>query len=124
MAEYLLLLRDHEQRWERFGPADFQRIINEYAAWNERLAAEERLVAAGKLTNQLGGTVRSGDSGIFIDGPYAEAKEAIAGYYQVRAGSLEDAYEIARGCPILTYGGSVEVREMMAAGSPDSCSVD
>lgn len=119
MQDYLLILRDHEQRWDNFSPADFQRIINLYAQWNERLAQQERFVGAGKLTRDLGGTVRSGEAGIVIDGPFAEAKEAIAGFYQVRAKDLDDAFEVASHCPILTYGGSVEVREMVSPNASD-----
>ena len=119
MQDYLLILRDHEQRWDHFSPADFERVINLYNAWNDRLAAEERFVGAGKLTSNLGGTVRgNSDAGVVIDGPFAEAKEAIAGYYQVRATSFDEALEVASQCPILTYGGSVEVREMVTRGAP------
>ena len=119
MQEFLLILRDHEQRWENFSPEDFQRIIKNYGDWNARLAEQERFVGAGKLTSHLGGTVRGdSDRGFIVDGPFAEAKEAIAGYYQIRAKSLEDAYEVAGKCPILEYGGSVEVREMVTADAP------
>jgi hypothetical protein len=44
------------------------------------------------------------------DGPFAEAKEAVAGYVMVKAGSLDQAVEIARGCPGLRVGTTVEVR--------------
>lgn len=120
MQEYLLILRDHEQRWNNFSPEDFQRIIGMYAQWNQRLADEERFVAAGKLTSELGGTVRAAGKGVVVDGPFTEAKEAIAGYYQVRATNLEEAFVVAGHCPILTYGGSVEVRAMVDTGSPRS----
>ena len=85
-------------------------------AWNRSLEAEGQFVGAGKLTADRGVTVRSRGTDVVIDGPYAEAKEAIAGYYQVRAGSIDEAAEAAKRCPILTYRGSGEVR-VMAAGS-------
>ena len=46
------------------------------------------------------------------DGPYTEIKELIGGYSLVKTGSLEEATEIAKGCPILEVGGNVEVREI------------
>ncbi|HEY8936239.1 MAG TPA: YciI family protein [Cyclobacteriaceae bacterium] len=46
------------------------------------------------------------------DGPYSEIKELIGGYSIVKANSLEEATELAKGCPILTVGGNVEVREI------------
>jgi hypothetical protein len=45
-----------------------------------------------------------------IDGPFAESKEAIAGYWFIRAASLEEAVEIAKANPCLDYGVTVEVR--------------
>jgi len=47
------------------------------------------------------------------DGPFAESKEAIAGFFLIRADSLEEAVEIAGGCPGLEYGQTVEVRAMV-----------
>jgi hypothetical protein len=47
------------------------------------------------------------------DGPFAESKEAIAGFFIIRADSLEQAVEIAKGCPCLEYGQTVEVREIV-----------
>ena len=123
MQEFLLILRDHEQRWDNFSPDDFQRIIKNYGDWNAQLAEQERFVGAGKLTSDLGGTVRGdAERGVIVDGPFAEAKEAIAGYYQIRASSLEDAFEVAGNCPILEYGGSVEVRAMVMPDEPRACS--
>ena len=47
------------------------------------------------------------------DGPFAESKEAIGGYWFIRADSLEEAVEIARGNPCLDYGAIVEVRPIV-----------
>ncbi len=47
-----------------------------------------------------------------VDGPFAETKETIGGYYLVEAPSYAEAVEIACTCPILGAGGSVEVREL------------
>jgi hypothetical protein len=44
------------------------------------------------------------------DGPFAESKEAIAGFFIIQADSLEEAVEIAKNCPGLDYGQTVEVR--------------
>ena len=121
MPDYLLILRDHEERWEKFSPQELQGVIDSFMAWNRSLEAEEQFVGAGKLTADRGVTVRSRAGSVVIDGPYAEAKEAIAGYYQIRADTLDDATEAAKRCPIITYGGSVEVR-LIAGGSsaPDA----
>ncbi|NKB54980.1 MAG: transcription initiation protein [Alphaproteobacteria bacterium] len=113
MKEYLLLLRDHEQRWDRFSPQEQQQVIERFNAWNAEMRAANGFGGAGKLSSDLGSTVRHDDSGFVVDGPFCDAKEAIAGYYCVRAESREAAEEFAKGCPVLTYGGSVEVRELV-----------
>jgi hypothetical protein len=47
---------------------------------------------------------------VVIDGPFAESKEAVAGFFVIQAGSLEEAVEVAKGCPGLEVGQTVEVR--------------
>ena len=50
---------------------------------------------------------------VVTDGPYVEVKEAIGGYSIIKASSLEEATELSKGCPILSVGGSVEVRPII-----------
>ena len=50
---------------------------------------------------------------VVTDGPFAESKEAIAGFFIIRADSLEEAVEVAKGCPGLEYGQTVEVRPIV-----------
>jgi hypothetical protein len=57
------------------------------------------------------GKIVSGKNGRAVaDGPFAESKEAIGGYFLVQASDLNEALEIARACPGLAYGITVEVR--------------
>ncbi len=61
----------------------------------------------------LGGRVVSEPRGQRVtDGPYAEATEVVAGYVMIRAASLDAAAEIAKGCPELPIGLTVEVRPL------------
>ncbi len=114
MTYYLLMLRDHSDRWSTFSPEEQQAVIQRFNAWNDKLRAQERFVSAGKLTQDRGTTVRGKGDEAVVDGPYSEAKEAIGGFFLVRAESAAEAAEIAKDCPIISYGGSVEVREMAA----------
>lgn len=59
-----------------------------------------------------GGKVVRGSAKAVTDGPYAEAKDLVSGILVVSAGSLAAAVELARGCPIYEYDGSVEVRPL------------
>jgi hypothetical protein len=49
-----------------------------------------------------------------MDGPYVEIKEALGGYIIVKANGFDEAVEIAKGCPIVNGGASVEVRKVAA----------
>ena len=48
------------------------------------------------------------------DGPFAESKEAVGGYFLLQVEDLDEAVEIAKGCPLLEYGTTVEVRPVAA----------
>jgi len=73
------------------------------AAQNKLTDRGNRLVPSGKVLKS---------ENIIADGPYTEIKESIVGYSIVKAGSVEEATELAKGCPILAIGGNVEVREI------------
>ncbi len=51
---------------------------------------------------------------VVTDGPFAESKEAIAGFFIIQADSLEQAVEIAKGCPGLEFSQTVEVRAIVS----------
>ena len=76
-------------------------------------------VKPGRALERTGVTV-SGKNGRFVmDGPFAESKEAIAGYLVVDVETIEEAIAIAQSSPNLAYGGSIEVRPMA-----DECPLD
>jgi hypothetical protein len=92
--------------------AEREALTARYNTWVERLAAE-RILEQGKPL-ALEGRVVAGPQGERVtDGPYAEAKEVVAGYVMVRAASLDAATELAKGCPGLAIGLTVEVRPLM-----------
>lgn len=109
MQEFLLLLRGGEENPEDFSPQELQEHINKYFAWIETLTEAGHfkggvpLAAASKvLAKKDKITVR--------DGPFAESKEVIGGIFFIQATDLAEAVEIARGCPALEVGSTVEVR--------------
>jgi hypothetical protein len=114
MAKYMILIYEQEAP---------------YAAMDEA-ARQEVFDAHGRFYSQvgeLGGTLLAGDaleptatattirSDIVTDGPFAETKEVLGGYYLVEARDLDHALEIAKLCPA-PYGG-VEVRPLMDLSS-------
>ena len=60
------------------------------------------------------GRTLSGPKALMTDGPYAEAKDLIGGYTVISAEHLDEATEIARGCPFLPVGGTVEIRPVLS----------
>ncbi len=87
-------------------------LAKQWNDWVERLAAQGKLPHAHPLG--LGGRVVSGSPGGRVsDGPYAEAKEAIGGYFFLTVTGLDEATAIAKQCPSLALGMTVEVRPVV-----------
>jgi hypothetical protein len=94
-------------------PELIQSVIQKYNAWTTSLQEAGRLVSLNKLKDEYGRTVHGvGANQTVTDGPFAETREVIGGYWIVTAASYDEAVELARGCPTLEFGGRVEVREI------------
>lgn len=78
-------------------------------AWLDRLTAEGK-AKAGKPLFPEGKVVSQKKGRSIADGPFAESKEAIGGFFLLEVGSLDEAVEIAKDFPGLSYGATVEVR--------------
>lgn len=108
-SDYLLLFRGNT--WENgLPPEELQRVVTEWYAWYQRLAAEGKCLGGLPLLDT--GKLVSGRKGRTIaDGPFAESKETIAGYFHLRVANEAEAIRIAQQCPGLDYDGcAVEVR--------------
>jgi|SRR5579862_9875314 len=111
MPEYMLLLRGGDESGRT--PEEAQCVIAQYIAWAGKLRAEGRLCGGDELAAS-GRVLRGTDGSVFVtDGPYPETKETIGGYFLIEAASMDDAAEIAKGCPGLLRGGEVELREIV-----------
>jgi hypothetical protein len=109
MNEFLLIFRrDHKTSGIPASPEQLQKMMKEWQNWMGSIAAQNKLVSSGNRLATEGKVVKAG--AVVTNGPYVEIKEAIGGYIMISAESLEEAAEISKGCPILTVGGSVEVR--------------
>jgi hypothetical protein len=107
-AEYMLLFRGTD--WHKgLSPEEIQGVVNQMKAWFDRLTAEGK-VKAGKPLFQEGKIVSQKKGRSVSDGPFAESKEAIGGFFLLEVGSLDEATEIAKDFPGLNYGATVEVR--------------
>jgi hypothetical protein len=86
---------------------DIQKVADQFYAWYERLISEGIIKAGHRLRDDC--KIASANKTV-TDGPFAESKEVIGGYWFIVANSLEEAAEIATGNPCLEYGVITEVR--------------
>src|SRR5213596_3007442 len=88
--------------------------------WTKSLSPEEKQKVTDQCKAIAGnplepeGKIVSGKNRVVSDGPFAESKEAIGGYFLLDVASFDDALAIARECPGLPYGVQVEVRPVAA----------
>jgi hypothetical protein len=104
---YMLLFRGTELR-KSLSPEEMQKVSEDWMAWFKRLTQQGKAVAGNPLERE--GTIVSGKERIVSDGPFAESKEAIGGYFLLDVATMDEAVAIARECPGLPYGIRVEVR--------------
>ena len=114
MNEFLLLFRrDFKTPEAQPSPQEMQNAMSHWQNWLGGIAAQNKLVDKGRWLAREGKVINADER--ITDGPFAEIKESLGGYTIIRAGSLEEATELARNCPVTLIGGSVEVRQLVPA---------
>jgi hypothetical protein len=104
---YMLIFRS--QDWYKgLSPEQMQNIVDNWMAWFKGLMDEGTAVAGNPLEPE--GKIVSGANKVVSDGPFAESKETIGGYFLLKVKTMDEAVAIARQCPGLPYGIRVEVR--------------
>ena len=108
MANFLFLFR-RSPNPEKASPEEMQQIMQKWMSWVDELKkkgvykAGEPLLPTGKMLHK---------DNVITDGPFAEGKELIGGFFIVEADDIDAAVTMANGCPDLERGGSVEVRDI------------
>lgn len=110
MKDFLFVFRADSSPAPKRSPEEMQASMKKWMDWIGNIAAQDKLVDRGSSLSPDGKVLRPGN--MVTDGPYTEIKEAIGGFSIVKAASVDDAIELAKGCPILAVGGNVEVREI------------
>jgi hypothetical protein len=106
---FLLIFRDRcPDCYQAISPEERQQLVEQWNDWYDTLSIQGKVRHGHPL--EPGGRVISGRDGRVTDGPYTEAKEAIGGYFMLTVADLDEATEIARRCPSLALGMTVEVR--------------
>ncbi|RQP19056.1 MAG: transcription initiation protein [Parapedobacter sp.] len=111
MKEFALIFRLKDISDFKPSPEQMQERMN----WLGSIAAQNKLVDKGNTLLPIPGSAKTvKPNNVVTDGPYTEIKEFISGYIVVKADTIDEAVEIAKGNPIFDQvGGNIEVREVM-----------
>src|SRR5438876_10481260 len=110
--KYMLIFRGND--WHKgLSPEEMQNVAGQWMAWFNGLTEQGKALAGNPLEPE--GKLVSGKNGrVIADGPFAESKEAIGGYFLLKVETLDEAVAIAQQCPGLPHGVRIEVRPVMA----------
>jgi hypothetical protein len=114
--EFLALVYDDPSAWERMTAEEQAEAMKGYVEVAQDASAAGVLVAGSALAPTAAATsvrLRDGET-IVTDGPYADVKESLGGYYLLSCGSMQQAIEWAARIPSVWHGGAVEVRPVHA----------
>jgi hypothetical protein len=118
-VEYMLLIYDDESLWSTMPQEERDKLYAEYGAYTNELRENGALVGANQLQSTATATtiqVRDGET-LATDGPFAETKERLGGYYVIDVESLDEAIEWAAKIPTARVG-KVEVRPVVPLRTP------
>lgn len=109
--KYMVLLYAEPQANPEPGTPAFDALMNDFATLEERIAGRAAVVAGeGLLGVETATTVRvRGGRASVTDGPFAETREHLGGFFVIEANTLDDALAFAAAVPVAAYG-SIEVR--------------
>jgi hypothetical protein len=110
MANFLYIFRGDTMKG--LSPQEMEANMNQWRAWMGQLSQAGHFKGGDPLGP--GARVLTGKKKAVTDGPFGETKDLVGGYLLVAAANLDEATELARGCPIFERDGSVEVREVRA----------
>jgi hypothetical protein len=117
--KYLCLIYSEQVQWTKMPKAETDKVSAEYLAYTEAITKSGHYLGGNALQpTQAATTVRMRNGKLSTtDGPFAETKEQLGGYYLVEARDLNEAIQLAARIPGSRYG-SIEVRPIMEMPTP------
>lgn len=109
MSQFLYLFRGGDTGWTEQSPEEMQAHMARWGEWMLKISNTDQPVPG--LPLQPSGKVVSNSGELITDGPFTEGKEVVGGYVLVETTDMDQAVELAKGCPVFEFGGTVEVRE-------------
>jgi hypothetical protein len=119
-VQYLLLIYENEAGFANMSEAEQGKIFEEYMDYSNRIQKSGHYVAGEALQPTASATtvrVKNGKT-LTTDGPFAETREQLGGFYLVEAKDLDEAIALAAGIPGARTG-SIEVRPIMPTPKPE-----
>jgi hypothetical protein len=118
--QYMILIYSDEKRYAGVSEADMQKEMDLWMAYTQELVAAKVMLGGASLHPVATATTlrTSGGKVSTTDGPFAETKEQLGGYYLLDVADLNEALKWAGKCPGVR-GGSIEVRPLGIISSPD-----
>jgi hypothetical protein len=110
MNEYLIIIRGGEDLSDNYSPEQMQEHMQKWQQWMGGIAEQGKFGGGQPLMNEGHSIINSGKT--VIDRPLAEGKELVGGYLIFKADSLEEATELAKGCPGFEHDCTLEIREI------------
>jgi hypothetical protein len=117
--KYMLLICDDEQAWGKLNETERKQIYGEYGQFSEQIKSSGHYLAGAQLQPTSTATsvkVRNGKR-LLTDGPFAETREQLGGYYLIDAKDLDEAVAIAARIPSARFG-TIEVRPLVEVAAP------
>jgi hypothetical protein len=111
MKEFMLIFSGPDYS-HHLSPDQSQAQFGKWYAWVEDLK-KKGLYKEGRPLLPTGGKTVKGKQPVVTDGPFAESKEIVGGYFIIEVASMEEAVAIAKHCPDFELEGQVEIREVM-----------
>lgn len=111
VPQFLILLRG-TQFEQRLSMQDMQIAMGNFTEWVSNLALQGKLKIGQPLAHE-GKYITGSKERTVSDGPFAESKEAVGGYLLLEVADMDEAVAIGRECPLLDWGGQVEVRPIV-----------
>jgi hypothetical protein len=110
MTKFLFIYRPKNDMYATMTPEEMQQHMQKWHTWMSEGFQKGWMIDGGDGLKKEGRVVNS--KKVVTDGPFVEAKEIIGGYSMVQAETIDAAAELAKGCPCLLRGGTVEVRPL------------
>ena len=119
--KYLCLIYENERSWESYSKDQAEAMMGEYFQFTNDIRQSGHYLGGEALQPTQTATtvrVRNGKASS-TDGPFAETKEQLGGYYLVEAKDLNDAIQVAARIPAVNTG-SIEIRPIVDFSQPDA----